>query len=144
MVAGCAGGVGEGRVEELPDRVRGSTSGVLGQVPVGVDGDADRGVPEHLGHDRHRDTGGQHQRRGTVPEVVQPDPAQSRVLGELTEATSDSIRAQRVPVLAGEHQAVLGVGIAPPLTFGVALQLTFQQGTDCTIGERHAGSLESS
>ena len=59
--------------------------------------------------DRHRDTGGQHQGRGTVAEVVRPIAAQPGRLGEFPETTSDPVRAQRLPVLAGEH---------PPLNQG--------------------------
>nr|WP_245816876.1 hypothetical protein [Geodermatophilus saharensis] len=137
VVAGCRGGGREGLLECGRHGVRRGARGVLGQVAVGVDRDADRGVPQHLRHDRHRDAGGEHQRRRAVAEVMQPDLAQARGLSQGDEATGDVLRPQRGAVLPGEHQVVRLVGVAPALPIEVLAESDLQQRLDGALGQRH-------
>nr|WP_232796951.1 hypothetical protein [Blastococcus atacamensis] len=139
MVAGRRRGGLEGLLERRRHRVGRGAGGVLGQVAVGVDGDADRGVPQHLRHDRHRDAGGEHQRRGAVPEVVQPHPSQAGRLAEGHEAAGDVLRAERGTVLAGEDQAVVLVRRAPGLPVDVLPEAPLQQCQHGALGQRHRG-----
>ncbi|MCP3769496.1 hypothetical protein NLY10_22830 [Streptomyces sp. MAR25Y5] len=90
-------------------------------------------MTEPLRHDRQVDAGGEHERRLTVAQVMQPHPAQSPTLfvgkvgvvlepgrvNEGTEQLGDVVGAQRVAVLAGEHETVVGVRLAPLLPLGL-------------------------
>nr|WP_146146214.1 hypothetical protein [Geodermatophilus tzadiensis] len=137
VVARRGGSALEGLLQCRRHGVRRGARGVLGQVAVGVDRDADRRVPQHLRHDRHRDAGGEHQRRGAVAQVVQPDLAQARGLGQGDEAAGDVLRPQRGTVLPGEHQVMRLVGVAPALPIEVLAESDLQQRLDGALGQRH-------
>ncbi|WTY65089.1 hypothetical protein OG741_19345 [Streptomyces sp. NBC_01410] len=84
-------------------------------------------MPEPLGHNRHVDAGREHEGRLSVAQIVQPHPAQSGRVDQGTEQLGDVVRAQRVAVLPGEHQAVVGVRVAPRLALLTLAQLVREQ-----------------
>jgi hypothetical protein len=61
---------------------------------VGVRGDGDGGVPEHLRHRLEVSAAGQCQGCGAVPEVVQPDRWQPAVSSQSLEVPGDVLRVQ--------------------------------------------------
>ncbi|HTY73527.1 MAG TPA: hypothetical protein VMI11_14075 [Actinomycetes bacterium] len=73
----------------------------------------------------------------TVPQVVKPDPAESRLPGEGDEPAADRVRVQRRPVLAGEHEpGVLPRG-AEPVPFRVLQQSVREQGAGGRLVQLH-------
>nr|WP_139263551.1 hypothetical protein [Geodermatophilus africanus] len=106
-------------------------------MAVGVDGDADRGVPEHFRDDRHRYSGGEHQRRRTVPEVVQPHRPQASSPGQRDETAGHVLRSERGAVLAREDQVVVLVGVTPGLSVDVLAETPLQQRLHSALRERH-------
>lgn len=68
-------------------------------------------MPEQLRDDLDTRAGGQEHRGSAVPQVVQPDSPRVGLVDEFGEALCDSLRRDRVAVLAGEYQAVVGVRI---------------------------------
>nr|WP_031104982.1 hypothetical protein [Streptomyces sp. NRRL S-146] len=63
-----------------------------------------------------------------MPQIVQPYPAKAGRVDQGAEQLGDVVRAQRVAVLPGEHQPVVGVRLAPRLPLGVLAQLVRDQG----------------
>ena len=70
---------------------------------VRVAGKRDRRMTEGLLHDLEIDAGGEHQRRRTVAQIVQPHRGQISHPHQLMETVGDRGRVQWFPVLAGEH-----------------------------------------
>jgi hypothetical protein len=139
VVAGRRSGVLEGLMNQRPHRVRRSPRGVLGQVAVGIDRDPDRRMAQHLRHDRHRDASGKHQRRRTVPEVVQPDLPQAGGPGQGHEPAGDVLRPQRGAVLPGEDQVVVLVRVPSCLPVEFLPEPPLEQGLHRPLGQRNPG-----
>jgi len=64
-----------------------------GRLGVGVGGEHDAGVPEHVLDDVQVGSGGQGEAGGAVPQVVQPDGWQATSVVELTEVARQQVRA---------------------------------------------------
>nr|WP_251060565.1 hypothetical protein [Streptomyces sp. ISL-100] len=103
--------------------VRGIPSDAAEQMRVRVRRNRDGRVAEPLRHDRHVDAGGEHERRLSVAQVVQPDAAQAGLVDQGAEQFRDVVGPQRLAVLAGEGESVVGVRLAPRLTLLVLPQL---------------------
>jgi hypothetical protein len=73
---------------------------------VGVGGKHDAGVAELVGDRLEFLVRQQHQRGGTVPEVVQPDRRQAGLLDEVVELVGQVGRGQRLAVLMSEDPAL--------------------------------------
>jgi hypothetical protein len=87
-------------------------------VPVQVDGDPDRGVPQHLGHDRERHASADHQRGGQVAQVVYAAGGQARLGGQGVKVPQELLGADRPTVLPGERQPAVLVGLRPQCPLG--------------------------
>jgi len=111
------------------------------QMRVRVGRRPDRGVTQHLGHDRDVDPGGQHQRRPAVAQVVQADLPDSGFPGDLHELLGHVVRMPRVAVDVGEHQVVLGVRVTPLCPLAVLGEPVAQQGTERGLPEVDAAGL---
>nr|WP_141137419.1 hypothetical protein [Blastococcus mobilis] len=106
---------------------------------VDVRGDADRGVAEHLRYDSDRDSGRDHQRRGAVPEIMQPHLTQPRGLAQGDEPAGDVLRPQWCTVLPGEHQVVILVRIAPRGAVEFLAQAHLSEGVHRALGHGDGG-----
>nr|WP_234436298.1 hypothetical protein [Streptomyces sp. NRRL S-813] len=87
-------------------------------------------MAEALRHDRHVYARGERERRLTVAQVVKPNAAQAGRVDAGAEQLGHVVRAEWIPLLAGEHEAVVGVRLAPLLALGVPAHPVREQGAD--------------
>ncbi|URN12507.1 hypothetical protein LUW77_15015 [Streptomyces radiopugnans] len=87
-------------------------------------------MTEALRDDGEVDAGGEHERCLPVAEIVQPHPAQPGFVDQGAEQLRHVVRPQRVAVLPGEHEPVVGVRLAPLLALGVLPHPVRQQCAD--------------
>src|SRR5260370_29366897 len=72
---------------------------------IGVQGNGDRRVSEHLGDDLGGDTGQQHQGRRSVPQIVEPDARQVGLRNDLVKPEpADIATVQRMSTLIAEDE----------------------------------------
>jgi hypothetical protein len=76
-------------------------------VRVGVQSDREGGVPEALGDDLRVDAGLQRQRRVRMPQVMQADLRQQRLLDRLAPVARDRLGVEGGAVLGREDEAGL-------------------------------------
>jgi hypothetical protein len=70
-------------------------------------------MPEPLADHLDRDTGLEGERGVRVPEVVQPDGSQVRLLDQPLERLAERVRVDRLAVLLGHDEVVVLVVVAP-------------------------------
>jgi hypothetical protein len=91
------------RLEYLIEAVGGLTLHAHRDMRVTVEGDLDRTVPKALLHNLRMNTLGQHQRRGGVPKVVEPNSRQARPISKLPEPLVNATRRYGAAVGSGEN-----------------------------------------
>ncbi|MCX5611081.1 hypothetical protein OHB39_26505 [Streptomyces sp. NBC_00047] len=104
-------GPGEGVV----DGVDGFAGGLLGEVAVDVGGGREGGVPQRLGDDGEGDAGGDGDRGGQVPQVVNGHSRYTGLFGELPEPVEDGVGSQGPAVGSAEDEPgerIAGVAVA--------------------------------
>jgi hypothetical protein len=79
-----------------------------------------------------------------VPQIVEPYPPQPGRGGQSVERVQDGLRAERLPVLPGEHQVAVLVGLSPFGTLGCLPFLVRRQRSDDPTGQAHARGAPAS
>ncbi|WWY85343.1 hypothetical protein V9K83_14560 [Streptomyces griseoaurantiacus] len=92
-------------------------------------------MTEALGHDGDFDARGHHERRLTVSQVVQSHAAQASRVDQGREQLGYVVGAQWVAVLAGEHEVMVGVRVAPRGPLGVLAHAVGEQGAHGALVE---------
>ncbi|GHG15537.1 hypothetical protein GCM10017667_56400 [Streptomyces filamentosus] len=108
---------------------------VLDDVRVDVHRHGDLAVSEDLHHDAGRDAGGGEERRRTVPGVVQPDDAETGVLGDAGERAVEVARLDGLAGAGGEDVPGLRPLLPGTLAGGGLLEALPPQGSDADRGK---------
>jgi hypothetical protein len=128
-----------GGIEHRAVGIGGSGRGFARQVSIQVDGDPDRGVPQHLRHHRERHACADHQRGGQVAEVVDSALGQARLVCEGVKVPQQLLGAYRQSVLPCENQSAVLVCLRPERPLGGLRGLLAAQRRDNPARQADAG-----